>query len=463
MNAVYNIETALDSSLEDEHTNSNTSDDPHYKHRKSITVPGTSGFKNIGNTCYMNSALQCLMATDLLIAYLIKHEFRDDLRTGIVHLLASEKRRKLNIPTETDVCVNPGAIRKGFKNSITYNMYRIFTIMWGSNCIINPKSLKAVISDLNPVFSGYQQNDSQELLNFVLDRIHEETKTDVKTEITELDECSHKFNLQRIQYNKLLADENLTSEKRIEISEEFNRYRKNYQREDLIVKSLLFWKNYLQNNHSVITDIFTGLYLTEIECTECRNKVFVFDAFNTLSLAIPQTDQRDTTLNDCLKLFTESETLRDKNMYACSSCNKDTIAHKRQVLWHTPDRLVIQLKRFNNTGTYVSKNSKHVEFPIDDLSLDEFISEYNQKNDIFDLYAVVHHIGSLHGGHYIAYTKNPLTGEWYEYNDDDIVHIDSDQVHNEIIDNGGYILFYKKRFATTIEDSDTSSDDSDYE
>ena len=45
---------------------------------------------------------------------------------------------------------------------------------------IKPKKLKSVIGKYCPKFEGFQQHDSEELLYGLFDRIHEETKTDIK-------------------------------------------------------------------------------------------------------------------------------------------------------------------------------------------------------------------------------------------------------------------------------------------
>ena len=53
-----------------------------------------------------------------------------------------------------------------------------------------PRELKSVIGRFAPQFSGYQQHDSQELLCFVLDGLHEDVNRIVKKPYVEIKEVS---------------------------------------------------------------------------------------------------------------------------------------------------------------------------------------------------------------------------------------------------------------------------------
>lgn len=46
--------------------------------------------------------------------------------------------------------------------------------MWSGAASVSPVNLKYVIGQFAPQFSGFSQNDSQELLAFLLDGLHEE-------------------------------------------------------------------------------------------------------------------------------------------------------------------------------------------------------------------------------------------------------------------------------------------------
>ena len=60
----------------------------------------------------------------------------------------------------------------------------------------------------------------------------------------------------------------------------------------------------------------------------------------------------------------------------------------------------------------------------------------------YDLYAVSCHSGSMSGGHYISYCKNPILDTWYEFNDLNVKQISK---HTSLVTKAAYVLFYKRR------------------
>mmetsp|Transcript_34795 Transcript_34795/g.25954 ORF Transcript_34795/g.25954 Transcript_34795/m.25954 type:complete len:123 (+) Transcript_34795:979-1347(+) len=109
-----------------------------------------------------------------------------------------------------------------------------------------------------------------------------------------------------------------------------------------------------------------------------------------------------------------------------------TKALKRYLILTAPNYLIINLKRFSQSGFAFSKNSKQVSFPLylvmDDYILhkvhfqdQETIAKFLQAKDtdswtpsyIYRLYGVVCHSGSMGGGHYIAYVSYDYEGKRY--------------------------------------------------
>lgn len=411
--------------------------------RKKFITRGLSGLINLGNTCYMNSALQCLSATDVLVSYFKgcsdgHGEFANDL--------------KLNIKM-TSKDLTPNKIREKFKNSLTYYLRNVLVALWSNNIKIKPKSFKEKIGNLKSMFNGYSQNDSQECLSFILDQMHEETKTDVILEIRNLPSEVIEFNNIREYYNKFIDNDNITIEEKIKYKQEFEIYKRTHLKEDAFIKSIIFWQKYLKKNHSAIIDIFTGLYFTEIKCGNCKNHSFNHDPFNLISLPIHDVPD-GSTLEMCLKKnFNCTEELKDDNKYYCENCSGKYNSEKKTTIWHVPSRLIIQLKRFVNNGRFSTKINKNITFPITDLNMKDYFSDYSIICDqIYDLYGVIYHSGGLGGGHYVAYTKNLINNNWYLFDDENVLHIDDSRIKDKLNSSGAYVLFYKKR-EINLEDS----------
>nr|XP_043625823.1 ubiquitin carboxyl-terminal hydrolase 8-like [Erigeron canadensis] len=129
---------------------------------------GLTGLYNLGNTCFMNSAIQCLVHTPQLVDYFLG-DFRKDLNfenplgmNGKLALAFGDLLRQLWTPGATSV---------------------------------GPRVFKSRLSDFAPQFSGYNQHDSQEFLAFLLDGLHEDlnrVKIKPYNEIKDVDGTSDK-------------------------------------------------------------------------------------------------------------------------------------------------------------------------------------------------------------------------------------------------------------------------------
>jgi len=64
------------------------------------------------------------------------------------------------------------------------------------------------------------------------------------------------------------------------------------------------------------------------------------------------------------------------------------------------------------------------------------------KQQIYDLYAVSNHFGSMNGGHYTAFCRNLMRQhKWYSYDDENVDEMPESSVNSR----AAYVLFYRRR------------------
>ncbi|KAF9875602.1 ubiquitin carboxyl-terminal hydrolase [Colletotrichum karsti] len=148
------------------------------------------------------------------------------------------------------------------------------------------------------------------------------------------------------------------------------------------------------------------------------------------------------TLDECLDEFEKAEVLSEQDMWYCPRCKEHRRASKKFDLWKTPDILIVHLKRFSSAGWRRDKLDVLVDFPIEGLDLHKrVLCQETGKEEIYDLIAVDDHFGGLGGGHYTAYGRNFVDGQWYNYNDTSVSKISPESV----ITRAAYLLFYRRR------------------
>ncbi|TFY56209.1 hypothetical protein EVJ58_g7783, partial [Rhodofomes roseus] len=189
--------------------------------------PGTLGLGNMGNTCFMNSALQCLVHTKELADYFLTGVFEEELNPD-----------------------NPLGMGGAIAQAFGALLQRIWTPGSGSTSY-SPREFKQVLSRFAPQFSGYQQHDSQELVAFLLDGLHEDLNRVLKKPYVEKPDWEGGGDKELVQ----LANES--------------------------------WQGYMKRNDSVIVDLFQGQYQSTLVCPECSKVSITFDPFMYLTLPLP--------------------------------------------------------------------------------------------------------------------------------------------------------------------------------
>eukprot|EP00980_Cylindrotheca_fusiformis_P009690 scaffold2141_cov120-Cylindrotheca_fusiformis.AAC.25 len=345
------------------------------KHDQSVPM-GVIGLRNLGNTCFINSSLQCLSATIPLTDYFLGFDYRSEINRD-------------------------NFLGTGGKLATSYA--ELMKKMWlGTKSTVEPIEFKEQLGIFAPQFSGYRQHDSQELLSFLLDGIHED--------------------LNRVMSKPYIEDKDCDGTR---------------DESDAIES----WKNYLKRNKSLVVDLFQGQLRNTCRCLTCGHKNIRFEPFMYLSLPI---NSNCRSLEDCIDDYLQEETLEGAEQWYCGRCETLVDATKKIDLWILPPILIVHLKRFryNDGGNVGSKNEAAIEYPIMQWDLKSRVKSKGSTYPMYDLYAVSNHMGSLGGGHYTALALNRFDDAWYEFNDssyrcvEESIHMD----HTK----SAYVLFYNR-------------------
>ncbi|KAL5709027.1 ubiquitinyl hydrolase 1 [Ranunculus cassubicifolius] len=191
---------------------------------------GLTGLQNLGNTCFMNSALQCLAHTPKLVDYFLgdySKEINPDNPLGM-----------------------DGELATAFGDLIRK--------LWAAGASpVAPRLFKSKLAHFAPQFSGFNQHDSQELLAFLLDGLHED--------------------LNRVKSKPYVEAKDADGRPDEEVADEY-------------------WRNHLARNDSIIVDVCHGQYRSTLVCPVCRKVSVTFDPLMYLSLPLPSTTMRTMTV-----------------------------------------------------------------------------------------------------------------------------------------------------------------------
>ena len=353
--------------------------------------PIVVGLNNIGATCYMNATLQCLSNTNELTNYFLN-----------------------------EYTYEPNNNKKIMSNAY----YNVIKDLWkrdNNNKSISPNEFKEKLSQENPLFAGVAANDSKDLINFLIERLHNELNI-IKND----DDITNNYN--SINQNNIQLNEQAMLN--------------------------IFKNEFKIKYNSIISNLFYGILETKSQCQICRNIKYNFQIYSFIEFPLEKVNQYcfntgkrnnynmknnnnknpDVNLYECFEYYNNIELMTGDNQMYCNICNITYDSFYGCSLYSTPDNLIINLNR--GRGAVYECN---VIFP-DQLNVFNFVS-YKNGNTVYELYAVICHIGpSSMSGHFVAYCRNRIDKKWYLYNDG-LVSLCQDP--NEYRKGMVYILFYQ--------------------
>ena len=348
------------------------------------------GLNNIGATCYMNASLQCFSNTKKLSEYFL-YDYKED------------KNKKLS-----------------------NEFYHVLRNLWkkeNNNKPYSPTSFKEVLSKENPLFKGVAANDSKDLINFLLERFHQELG------------------------GKKVNKKNKSNSKKNSVEENMGNI--DQTNESQMLK--FFFDDFQEKYNTPISNCFYGILETKTQCNLCKLIKFNFQIYSFLEFPLQQVNQYlasqgkkplltndgknpDIDLYECFEYNGKIDIMTGENQMYCNKCNKLNDSLFSTSIYSGPNYLIIILNR-GKGAIYECK----VNFP-EQLNLLNYIT-IKTIAVVYELYAVISHLGpSSMDGHFVAYCRNRMDNKWYLYNDAIVSLCSRPQQYN---DGMPYILFYK--------------------
>ena len=301
---------------------------------------------------------------------------------------------------------------------ISNEYYKVINNLWNrenNNKSYSPNSFKNVLSKENPLFAGIAANDSKDLINFLLERFHQELN---------------------------IIDNNL----------KINNYTTNQNDQLYEDKMLNLFLNEFKNKYnSIISNLFYGVMETKSQCQGCNNIKYNFQVFSSIEFPLEKVNEYcfnkgfknnylssnnnpDIDLYECFNYYTNMEIMTGENQMYCNICKRSCDALYGKSIYSAPNYLILVLNR-GKGAKYQYKVIFHEK-----LNILNFVSLQNGYT-YFELYAVICQIvPSSTNRHFVAYCKNKIDKNWYQYNDSNVTRCAQ---YNEYKNGNPYILFYQ--------------------
>ncbi|KAL3234614.1 Ubiquitin carboxyl-terminal hydrolase 4 [Nakaseomyces bracarensis] len=359
------------------------------------------GLENMGNSCYINCIIQCILATHELLQIFLNGNYakhiNKDSKLGSKGVLSNNFAKLVKTMYEEGL-----SAKHGKKSQPVKTLH-----------------FKMACGSINSLFKDSSQQDCLEFCQFLLDGLHED-----------LNQCGANPPLKELSPAAEKMRENLS----------------------LRIASGIEWERYLTTDFSIIVDLFQGQYASQLRCKVCSRTSTTYQAFSVLSVPVPS--GKSCSLLDCFLEFTKIENLEVEEEWFCPDCQKKQPSTKKLTITRLPKNLIIHLKRFDNM---LNKNNIFVRYPAE-LDLTPFwandfdgklppgiTDEIPTRGQIppfkYQLYAAACHFGSLYGGHYTSYVNKGSANGWIYF--DDTVHRQV-RFKNEFISPSAYVLFYHR-------------------
>ena len=360
-----------------------------------------AGIANLGNTCYMNAALQCgIAACEPLVEYFLSDAYLEDL----------------SVPSSDSLAKAIAWLLDELRNPENRNA-------------VYPNMVKSRIDVKMPKFKGTEQNDASEFLIEILDFLHSElSKNTSSSPIETTNSRSSSLSMLTRSASSIAAMNGSISGR-------------SWNAINWHTRGDQWWNAHRKRENSVIKKFYQGAVRSVMTCSKCGGVSARFEAFTSLILSLPPRNapSSEHQLEDLIDALFQPELIQGID---CDFCKRKQTFNRTIDLWKVPPFLILTLSRFSFDSKSAKKLTNLIHYPVDDsLSLESLLAQEAPLQEFLDyeLYAVVEHEGSVNRGHYTALVKDGAS--WVIANDARISHNGINS--SRICTNNAYMLFYR--------------------
>jgi ubiquitin C-terminal hydrolase len=273
-------------------------------HDSRLPYSRASGLLNLGNTCFMNCAIQCLAHVPLFREYFFSYRFvqdinkQNDLGTkGRIARAYAKLLRELWTQTGKHMTSNPGGFRETFtkyrphfQETYQHDAHEFIVALLDAlhedlNRSSRTGSLSSIHSGAKSPITSYDNN------NLMMERL---SSLSMINDATELCKRSSPQQQQFTPRSKVLFSSGLYSPSpltdlsslQMDLDKNLERQKRRALKDDSL--GCKAWKNHTRANSSVVVDLFHGQTRSETICSFCGDRKVNFDPFLFLSVPIPE-------------------------------------------------------------------------------------------------------------------------------------------------------------------------------
>eukprot|EP00112_Aurelia_sp_Birch-Aquarium-sp1_P010751 Seg2289.2 transcript_id=Seg2289.2/GoldUCD/mRNA.D3Y31 product="Ubiquitin carboxyl-terminal hydrolase 15" protein_id=Seg2289.2/GoldUCD/D3Y31 len=241
---------------------------------------GVCGIENLGNTCFMNAGLQCIFATRALQKLIL-----NDMSLGSITNAENSQAMIRMVEKFQDI----------FKKALS-----------GEYKYLYPVHFHKALTQVHTIFGDRKQHDCQEFVSFLLNGLHDALNR-VNPRRRFLEAQSSRESSPGISGLRLeTSSESDNDESDGPRAESCKRMRLNnvdmepdvgVECDEKLSEAQIAWRNYLEQNRSVIVDTYQGQFKSMVTCEKCHHVSVTYEPFMYVSVPIPHANEKQVVLH----------------------------------------------------------------------------------------------------------------------------------------------------------------------